>query len=145
MPEPETSIPPNVCWPVGGEIDIMESYGCAINGDIQGTLHYGTDCGEDLNNGVTANYPNASSPSINFSEDFHVFTVEWDSEQISWYVDGNFYEQRSQSEQPEPHIPQTPFYVILNTGISSWTPPPAPQSPTVYHIIDYVRAYQPAP
>ena len=26
MPEPTTSNPPNVCWPVGGEIDIMEGY-----------------------------------------------------------------------------------------------------------------------
>ena len=27
MPEPSTSTPPNVCWPVGGEIDIMEVCG----------------------------------------------------------------------------------------------------------------------
>ena len=26
MPEPTTSTPPNICWPVGGEIDIMEGY-----------------------------------------------------------------------------------------------------------------------
>ena len=26
MPEPTTSHPPNICWPVGGEIDIMEGY-----------------------------------------------------------------------------------------------------------------------
>ena len=33
MPEPSTSKPPNVCWPVGGEIDIMEAYSHKRPGD----------------------------------------------------------------------------------------------------------------
>ncbi len=39
-------------------------------------------------------------------------------------------------------IPQTPFYIILNTAIVSFLPPPAPESPTAYHIVDYVRVYK---
>ena len=48
MPEPEFSIPPNVCWPVGGEIDITEMYGCTGGSPVYGTLHYGDQCGVDL-------------------------------------------------------------------------------------------------
>ena len=41
------SVPPNVCWPVGGEIDVMEMYGCTDGSPVFGTEHYGVQCGED--------------------------------------------------------------------------------------------------
>jgi beta-glucanase (GH16 family) len=39
-------------------------------------------------------------------------------------------------------IPQTPFYIIINTAISWWTPPPTSAVSEVFHIIDYVRVYK---
>eukprot|EP00042_Codosiga_hollandica_P021678 m.76875 g.76875 ORF g.76875 m.76875 type:complete len:284 (-) comp50464_c0_seq1:26-877(-) len=143
MPEPEFTVPPNVCWPVGGEIDIMEFWGCWNDDLVNGTIHYATQCDQDLDH-ISHGYPNASTPPIDWSADYHVFSVEWDTEQISWFVDGNFYGQRYQNDAPSPYgaiIPQTPFYMILNTAISWWTPPP-PTDLTVYMYIDYVRAYQ---
>ena len=39
-------------------------------------------------------------------------------------------------------VPQTPFYIILNTAIAWWTTPPSPQAtPAAYHYIDSVTAY----
>ena len=37
-------------------------------------------------------YPNVTAgwPSIDFSREYHTFAVEWNAEQISWFVDDNF-------------------------------------------------------
>eukprot|EP00054_Salpingoeca_dolichothecata_P004331 m.30221 g.30221 ORF g.30221 m.30221 type:complete len:264 (-) comp14514_c0_seq2:286-1077(-) len=148
MPEPKTSQPPNVCWPVGGEIDIMESWGGDYNNSIKGTFHFAQECGKDLRSGPNGQYPNITGGAapIDFSQDYHIFSVVWDEERIQWYVDGNFFWERHQNDQPAPHgarIPFFPFYFILNTAISWWSKPPVgPDEPTVYHIIDYVRAYE---
>lgn len=40
MPDPKTSVPPNVCWPVGGEIDIMEAVGGNSYNQVFGTFHW---------------------------------------------------------------------------------------------------------
>lgn len=150
MPEPETSHPPNICWPAGGEIDILESYGGMDNNSACGTFHWGTECGKDLRQGPNGRYPDTAhgQPQIDFSLDFHLFSVEWDQDCIQWQVDGNTYWQRWTNDQPAPHdakIPQTPFYVILNTAISWWAngPPLDPLMP-VYHYIDSVRVYEAA-
>ena len=39
MPEPSQTSPPNICWPVGGEIDIMEGFRPRPGGDENRSLH----------------------------------------------------------------------------------------------------------
>ena len=89
-------------------------------------------------------YPNISAgqPPIDFSLEYHTFAVEWDSYQISWFVDDVFYVQRYQNDPNGAEIPQTPFYIILNTAISWWTTPPTAENTETLHIIDYVRVYK---
>ncbi len=126
MPEPETAVPPNVCWPVGGEIDILESWGASYNNTARGTLHFAEACGKDLRAGPNGGWPPPGQPEIDYSQDYHVFAVEWDASCIKWFMDEHMYWQRYQGDEPAPHgarIPQTPFYVILNTAISWWTHP----------------------
>jgi beta-glucanase (GH16 family) len=92
----------------------------------------------------TGQYPNVSAgqPPIDYSLEYHTFAVEWDSYQISWFVDDVFYVQRYQNDPNGAEIPQTPFYIILNTAISWWTEPPTDAITEVLHIIDYVRVYK---
>ncbi len=139
----------NVCWPTGGEIDIMEHWLCEQYGEVFGTLHYGPSCGNDTSTNYHGAYPDVAGGAqpIDFSADFHVFSVEWDTEQISWFVDGNFYVQRYQNDTHGggARIPQTPFYIILNTPIPWYYPAPQSDWATVFHVIDYVRVYQAAP
>ena len=33
---------------MGGEIDVMEMYGCTAGSPVFGTMHYGVQCGIDL-------------------------------------------------------------------------------------------------
>ena len=70
-------------WPQKGEIDIMETYspGSQIVG---GAAHFGTSNG--LNQYATKN-------AVGDYDDgeYHLYSVEWDAEQIRWYFDGKHF------------------------------------------------------
>ena len=137
---------------MGGEIDILESYGDMMNNTAQGTLHFAKECNSDLRAGPNGRYPNISGGAheIDFSKDFHIYAVEWDENCIKWFVDDHLYWRRWSGDEPSSHgalIPQTPFYVILNTAICWWNTgidgifnPIMP----VYHFIDHVRVFRAA-
>ena len=78
-------------WPHGGEIDIWE----VINNEDRayGTVHNSWAC-------CTTGRPNGSNLSgINY-DDWHVMTVDWDENQIDWYVDGKYMWTYSKSNVP---------------------------------------------
>eukprot|EP01102_Stenamoeba_stenopodia_P002161 TRINITY_DN11938_c0_g1_i1.p1 TRINITY_DN11938_c0_g1~~TRINITY_DN11938_c0_g1_i1.p1 ORF type:complete len:297 (-),score=69.76 TRINITY_DN11938_c0_g1_i1:124-1014(-) len=139
MPNPSTANPPNVCWPVGGEIDILEQVGNPLYDPVWGSYHWGTSCDEDNHPLPGAPYPKFGSPSIDFSQDFHLFAVTWNATQITYYVDGVEYYTRTAEEV---NIPQDPFYMIINTAISPLYPPEIndPSYPC-YHYVDWFRVY----
>ncbi len=67
-------------WPQCGEIDIMEflgQYPDEIHGTVHGPGHYAGD-------GIGDNY---QLPEGDFTEDFHTFILEWEEDEIRWYVD----------------------------------------------------------
>lgn len=105
--------------------------------DICGTFHFAKQCDKDLYDGGNGHYPAINTTHIDYSADYHIFAVEWNTTSIKWFVDDHHYHTRTQDSVM---IPQWPFYVILNTAISWWVPPDTayPQ----YHYIDYVRLYK---
>lgn len=119
-------MPADNSWPP--EIDIMEMLGHDPR-KIYMSNHWSTPQGARNN---TANY---TGPD--FSEDFHVFAVEWDPETIRWFVDGTLRHSSSKN------VPDVPMRVILNTAVGgNW--PKYPDATTVFpqiHLIDYVRVY----
>jgi beta-glucanase (GH16 family) len=69
-------------WPACGEIDIMEHVGNSQN-KIHGTLHYPNFSGG-----------NAVSRTItisNASTEFHIYSLDWRSDSIKFYVDGTLF------------------------------------------------------
>jgi beta-glucanase (GH16 family) len=143
--------PAPLCWPIGGELDIMEMVGSVRNNSITGTYHWGWDCGQDSWDKNFGLYPNTSVPGVmpmNFSAAYHTFGLEWNASAISWYVDNTTYYTRQPPQEAtwgESYLPFTPVYFILNTAISFWgcQQPPSPQSWfTVYHYIDWIRALE---
>jgi beta-glucanase (GH16 family) len=124
MPEPTTSSPPNVCWPVGGEIDIMEGF-YPRGGDnrpdhtsIYMTYHWAKECGKDLYDGKNEMFPPKASKRVPVDwTQFHTFTIEWNVTSITWFVDGTQHHQRVAGDPASLFIPQWPFYMILNTAI----------------------------
>ena len=116
--------------PAGGEIDIMEMIGSEPYRSY-GTVHFGNPAEHssdsyDLPNGKT------------YADDFHIFSLEWEPNEIRWYVDGKLVHKTVNG------VPHTPHYLILNTAVGGgW--PGNPDSTTTfpqYHDIDYVRIYQ---
>lgn len=73
-------------WPVCGEIDIMEFLGHdtrTVYGHVHGPGYSG---GASIGTGYTLP---EDAPS--FSQEFHVFSIEWDEDEIRWHVDGERY------------------------------------------------------
>jgi hypothetical protein len=119
---------------------------------ISGTIHFG---GSWPNN--TYSGGSYSLGGTNFADEFHVYAVEWEPDQIRWYVDDVLYSTRYSWQWYSDGAPGNPlapfdqeFYIILNaavggnlTGCTDWTCITAdlPQQ----FLIDYVRVYQETP
>lgn len=117
-------------WPASGEIDIMEMLGQETR-KIYGTIHYGTTT--HLQTGGNYTLPNGT-----FAGDFHVFTVEWDSLGMKWFVDGLEYFSASHGTPFDQR-----FHILLNVAVGgNW--PGSPDEFTTFPqsmIVDYVRVY----
>ena len=126
MPEPEASTPPNVCWPVGGEIDIMESLGRSKgtrnNGTVFGTYHWAKQCGEDLRSGLNGVYPPVGAPAIDYSADFHTYAIEWNASSIVWFVDNRSYWERHNGDRPDDPAHSAVIMASFRPPIRSWCP-----------------------
>ena len=134
-------LPASGSSPVNGEIDIMELIGKEPY-RAYATLHYGNPYD---NQGGWYDLPDEAT----FDQDFHVFSIEWEAEEIRWYVDGNQYLKAnewytSQANQPYPAPFNKPFFFILNVAVGG-TWPGSPDESSVFPqsmIVDYVRVYQ---
>jgi len=124
----------NVNWPYCGEIDIMECVNS--NSFVNGTVHWDV-------NGSYASYGKESG-YVDFSA-YHVYSVEWDSNYIRWFVDGvqfnEFYIANGTGNTEEF---QKSFFIILNLAVGGkW--PGSPNTSTPFPsqmLVDYVRVYQ---
>jgi beta-glucanase (GH16 family) len=133
---------PTARWPICGEIDIMEGKGRLPNW-TWGSLHRGLTSGAGGDIVSTRSYTLAAG---DFNQDWHVFAVEWDTQQISWSVDGTLFEtvtRPTAATQPWPF--DQPFYFLLNLAVGGLfdanRTPPAGMPPQRFYV-DYVRVYQ---
>lgn len=126
-------------WPKSGEIDIMELVGHQPS-TIHGTVHFGPDW---PNNQFKGNSYSLSNEK--FSDDFHLFSIEWEQNKITWYVDGNeFYSVTPATLQPHQYPFNARFHLIMNLAVGGiW--PGNPDSTTEFPqslVVDYIRVYQ---
>lgn len=123
----------SIGWPKSGEIDIMERVN--HNPYVNGTVHWDA--------GGHAEYGRVSG-NLDFSQ-FHVYSIEWDSKYIRWFVDGQqfneFYIENGTGNTEEF---QRPFFLLLNLAVGgNW--PGSPNNSTPFPsqmLVDYVRVYQ---
>ncbi len=128
-------------WAASGEIDIMELLGHEPN-RVYGTLHYGGEYPNNVHTGTSFKLP-----SGNFSENFHLFTLEWDTTEFRWYVDGSLYSTQNQwysSNAPSPAPFDQKFHLLFNVAVGGNWPGNPDQTTTFPQMmyVDYVRVYR---
>jgi beta-glucanase (GH16 family) len=126
--------------PTCGEIDCMEIDGGNLS-TLYGTVHGPGSSGPCA---ITKTYKLPAGPD--FSNDYHIYAVEWEPNQIRWYVDGNLYSTVStdQFSKDTPWVFDHPFILLLNIAVGGDFPG-APDSSTQFlqmMYVDYLRVYQ---
>lgn len=127
----------DVSWPKCGEIDIMEMIGgSGRENTVYGTAHY------DLN-GHQSSGGSKTLSSGTFSDEFHVYSIEWDNTAIKWLIDDvKYYEAPIAGNMEEFN---EDFFFILNVAVGgNW--PQSPDNTTTFPqrmIVDYIRVFQP--
>jgi len=124
-------------WPGCGEIDIMENLGQDVK-KVYGTVHY-NDGGHKY---IGGSYTLQGSQGYN--DQFHIFTIIWQENSITWYVDYHQYFEATSSNINYDAF-RLPQFFIFNVAIGgNW--PGNPNATTVFPqtmTVDYVRVFQP--
>lgn len=127
-------------WPTAGEIDIMENIGrepSIVHGTVHGPGYSGA-------NGIGG--PLALTNGQRFSDDFHIYSVEWSPQSVAFLVDGSKYFEVTPSKLPAgaTWVYQHPFFILLNVAVGGgW--PGYPDATTVFPqqmLVDWVRVSQ---
>ncbi len=128
----------SVRWPNCGEIDIMENAGFEPS-TVHGTIHGPGYSGRNSIGG------NVTLTGAAFTDDFHVFAVEWETNLIRWYMDDQQYFTVTPTNLPNGTIwvLNQPQFLVLNVAVGcNW--PRNPDSSTTFPqrmLVDYVRVY----
>lgn len=128
----------SIGWPHCGEIDIMELLGHEPN-KVHGTIHWAD---ENNQHSLFGGYTTLSSG--NFVEKFHVFSIIWEENKITWLVDDAPYHTANLDHIQFDEF-RDPFFLIFNVAVGgNW--PGSPDASTLFPqrmIVDYVRVFQP--
>ncbi len=127
---------PEVEWPGSGEIDIMELIGNRPE-KVFSTIHYVNDDFVYVVEPQGEVVLNAAK----FSENYHLFTLDWDDTSLTYSLDGTpYYTQFIEDDMLEF---RRSFNIILNIAVGG-NLPGSPDETTVFPqpmYVDYVRVY----
>lgn len=133
-------------WAASGEIDIMEAKG-RLPGQFSCAAHYGQSWPKNVYSGQEYVFEEGTDIT-----DFHTYAIEWEPEEIRWYVDGECYytltEWHAKNAKgelyPEGAPFDVPFYILLNVAIGGNFDPEADTQNTEFPVqmeVDFVRVY----
>jgi beta-glucanase (GH16 family) len=128
-------------WPACGEIDVMEEVGYDP-GVVQAHIHTGKyNHVKNTAKGERIAIPDASDA-------FHVYAVQWDKEQMDFYVDDRkYFTYRNEGSGPEAWPFDKDQYLLLNLAIGGAWGGTKGIDDSIFpqrFYIDYVRVYQAA-
>ncbi|GAB4819360.1 hypothetical protein N2152v2_006406 [Parachlorella kessleri] len=139
-------------WALSGEIDIMESANDMA--ELHGTVHFGGMWPQNAYLTKVIPTPSGSTP---FAKNWHVYGIEWENEEIRWYVDGQQYASQvsgkdrggwfSMAANAGATAPfDKPFYLVLNLALGGSFPGNTPidtldatLAQPKRMLVDYVR------
>jgi beta-glucanase (GH16 family) len=127
----------DVGWPQCGEIDIMEQKGKFSN------ITYGSLHGPGYSGGeaISTAY---GLQNDRFDMNFNIYAVEWDANQIDFYVNNYLYKRVKPSDIPGEWVFNQPFFIIMNVAVGgNFVGPPNINTPFPCSMyIDYIRVYK---
>src|SRR5260221_470573 len=131
----------SVGWPKCGEIDIMENIG-KEPGINHGSLHgpSSTNATSDLTATITL------PAGQKLSDDFHVYTAEWEPGTVRFYLDANLYATFTSAQWPAggTWVFHQPLFLIPDVAVGGdW--PGSPDATTAFPrtlLVDYGRVYK---
>jgi beta-glucanase (GH16 family) len=99
-------------WPLDGEIDFLENSGHTPE-RVLGAIHFGKTWPNNVH------YSESILAPKKWGDDFHVFGVSWNKEEIRWYVDDKEYGVVTPADiAPYPWVfDNKAFYLILNLAL----------------------------
>jgi beta-glucanase (GH16 family) len=124
-------------WPLAGEIDILESSGHTPE-KILGAIHFGSVWPDNVH------FSESILAPVSWTDDFHVYAVEWRPQEIRWFVDDKEYGRATPEDiAPYPWVfDDRPFYLILNLALGGTLGGKIKKSDLPGElVVDYVRAY----
>ena len=132
-------------WPLCGEIDVMELVGSSNpqnpfdSKKIMGTLHWGSD--RDNHQQAHKSWILGESPA----DDYHIYAVEWDENEMVWYVDDRVYMRVSMDDPTMGTAFMQKHWIIMNINLNGYDgynkyDDTTPEEECMY--VDYVRVYK---
>jgi len=126
-------------WPQCGEIDILELYGSKDDAAIEVNAHYA----DSTNSHAFMGAETYRLKQGKFSDDYHVFDLEWTKENLTWFVDGN---QVASMAIDQPYFSEfhKNFFILLNIAVGgtfAGRPNDTTEFPQKMYV-DWIRVYQ---
>lgn len=134
-------------WAASGELDIMEAKG-RLPGQMSGAAHFGRVWPNNTYQSGEYFFPEGTDIT-----DYHVYAIEWEEDEIRWYVDDECYftltdwfsQDAKGNAYPEGAPFDVPFYILLNVAVGGNFDPEANLKNTEFPVemkVDFVRVYQ---
>lgn len=128
-------------WPACGEIDIVELIGSQPN-LIHATAHWGS---QGSSTSISHTNTRALSGGEKFSDEFHVYSLEWEEDNVRWYIDDVLYHQMTRATVGNSNYPfNQEFFFIMNVAVGgNW--PGSPSDNTIFPqrmFVDYIRVFE---
>lgn len=121
-------------WPACGELDIME-HGLHATNEISCAIHTPSSSGATVNTAVL--------PLPDVSNNYHVYSMNWSPNQITFLVDGvGYYTYNPAVKNPSTWPFDLEQYLILNIAMGGYAGAIDPSFTESSMDIDYVRVYQ---
>lgn len=127
----------DVGWPACGEIDIMEHWGHLAE-EVSSAIHT-TDC-----SGLNCDQMRVGATIISdYATEFHIYSMEWDEEEIRFYIDDQYkYKYKPSSKNSDNWPFNQPQFLIMNVAMGANWFEIDPNFSSSTMQIDYVRVYK---